>query len=197
MTIPGQTALAWLGRHGPIVIAVGVFAGLLLPPLASLFKPLLVPAIVLPFIIALLRVDWSIVIRQLRQPTRLTIALTWLLLASPVIVFAVTALLPLPEPIVIGLVLTAGCPPLMASPAFALMLGLDAATALTMTIIATILVPFSLPLLALGLLGIELHIDATDLVLRLALVVGGSIMVGIVYWFIYIRKPRVSPFFKT
>jgi len=27
-------------------------------------------------------------------------------------------------------------------------------------------------------------------------IIGGSIMVGMVYWFIYIRKPRVSPLFR-
>ena len=50
----GVAGLSWLGQHGGAVIAVGVFLGLLLPPLASLLRPLLVPAILGPFLIALL-----------------------------------------------------------------------------------------------------------------------------------------------
>jgi hypothetical protein len=68
--VRGFKGLAWLGRHGGAVIAIGVFLGLLVPPLASLFRPLLVPAILTPFLIALLRIDWRRLLGQLGRPTR-------------------------------------------------------------------------------------------------------------------------------
>jgi len=167
--------LTWLGRHGGAVIAIGVFLGLLLPPLASLLRPLLVPAILAPFLIALLRIDWRRLASQLGQPVRTAAALLWLLLLSPVLVHLVLLPFGLPEAIHGGLVLMAAAPPLMASGYLALMLGLDAALAVTLTVVSTALMPFTLPLVGLTLLGVDIDVPLRALMLRLALVVGGSL----------------------
>jgi BASS family bile acid:Na+ symporter len=167
--------LIWLGRHGGAVIAIGVFVGLLAPPLASLLRPLLVPAILAPFLIALLRIDWRQLWGRLGRPAGTAAALLWLLLLSPVLVHLVLVPLGLSEAIHAGLVLMAAAPPLMASGYLALMLGLDAALAVTLTLVSTALMPFTVPFVALYLLGIEIDVPLGDLMLRLALVVGGSL----------------------
>ena len=69
----------------------------------------------------------------------------------------------------------AAAPPLMASGYLALMLGLDAALAVTLTLLSTALMPFTLPLVGLYLLGVEIDVPLGDLMLRLALVVGGTL----------------------
>ena len=166
--------LRWLGRHGGAVIAAGVFAGLL-PPLASLLRPLLVPAILGTFLIALLRIDWRRLRLQLGRPAELTAALLWLLLISPALVHLALIPLGLADAIHSGLVLMAAAPPLMASGYLALLLGLDAALALTLTLVSTALMPFTLPLVGLYLLGVDIDVPLGDLMLRLALVVGGSL----------------------
>lgn len=157
------------------MIAIGVFLGLLLPPLASLLRPLLVPAILAPFLIALLRIDWRRLASQLGRPVRTAAALLWLLLFSPVLVHLVLLPFGLPEAIHGGLVLMAAAPPLMASGYLALMLGLDAALAVTLTVVSTALMPFTLPLVGLTLLGVDIDVPLRALMLRLALVVGGSL----------------------
>ena len=91
--------LTWLGRHGGAVIAIGVFAGLLVPPFASLLRPLLVPAILVPFLIALLRIDWRQLRGRLGRPAEIAAALLWLLLISPALVHLVLVPLALPEAI--------------------------------------------------------------------------------------------------
>ncbi|HEX5080173.1 MAG TPA: hypothetical protein VFV80_13560 [Geminicoccaceae bacterium] len=175
--------LRWLGRHGGAVIAVGVFVGLLLPPLASLLRPLLVPAILGPFLIALLRIDWRRLTRQLRRPAETAAALLWLLLVSPALVHLVLLPIGLPRSIHGGLVLMAAAPPLMASGYLALMLGLDAALAVALTLVSTALMPFTLPLVTLHLLGVDIDVPLADLMLRLALVVGGSLaLAGLLRW---------------
>ena len=116
-----RLGLVWLGRHGSAIIAVGVFLGLVFPPLASLLKPLLIPAIVGPFLIALIRLDWRRLGDYLTRPAPTALALVWLLVLSPLLVHAVVRLLGLPAPIHGGLVLMAAAPPLMASGALALM----------------------------------------------------------------------------
>lgn len=104
-------ALTWLRRHGGALIAIGVFVGLLVPPLASLLRPLLVPAILAPFLIALLRIDWRQLRGRLGRPAATAAALLWLLLLSPALVHLVLVPLALPEAIHSGLVLMAAAPP--------------------------------------------------------------------------------------
>ena len=51
--------LYWIARHGPLLMAVGVLAGLAVPPLAALFHPLLVPTLMLPLTLAYL--NWIVI----------------------------------------------------------------------------------------------------------------------------------------
>ncbi len=168
-----RAGLAWLGRHGTVIIALGVFVGLLVPPLAALLRPLLVPAFVVPFLTALVRLDWMTLGRHTRRPATALLALLWVLVLSPLPVHTVALAAGVPEAIANGLVLMALAPPITASAAFALMIGLDAALAVLVTITATALVPLTLPPLALYLLGLELDIALPAFMARLALFVGG------------------------
>jgi BASS family bile acid:Na+ symporter len=78
-----------------------------------------------------------------------------------------------------AMVLSAACPPIMSAIAFAFMVGLDAALC-TVVVLATIfLVPFTLPPLALLLLGLKLDIDVLSFMARLAAIVGGSLALAL------------------
>lgn len=168
-----RQGLAWLGRNGSRVIALGVFIGLLLPPLAALLRPLLVPAIIGPFLIALLRLDWHQLGRHARGPAAAGASLAWLLLVLPVLVHLAISPLSLPPALHTGMVLMGAAPPLMASANIALMLGLDAALAVFVTVLATALMPFTLPPIALHLLDVTIDIRLGELMARLGLIVGG------------------------
>ena len=153
---------------------MGVFVGLLIPPLAAAMKPLLIPGIIGPFIIALLRLDWQRLIGYLRQPFLTAILLIWLLILAPFAINALLGLLPLAAGLHDSLVLMAAASPLMASASLALIIGLDAPLAVVLTFTATALVPFTLPPIALYLLGIDIDMAIGELTLRLGAVVGGS-----------------------
>lgn len=170
--------LGRLGRHGAAVIAAGVFLGLLLPPLAALLRPLLLPAILLPFVVALLKVDAGRTAVLLRRPGFSALLLLWLLLASPVLVWLVSAAIAMPSELRAALVTNAASAPLMASGALALILGLDVGLALLATVAATALLPLTLPPLALHLAGLGLEIDAWRLAARLAALIGGCFLVA-------------------
>jgi len=172
--------LVWLGRHGSSVIALGVFVGLAIPPFAALLKPLLVPAIVGPFVVALIRLDWRRLTGHLSQPAALALALLWLLVASPLLVHTLAGALALAPALHGAMVLMAAAPPLMASGALALMLRLDVALAVVVTTLATALMPLTVPAIALHLLGIDLDIALETLMLRLGAIVGGSFVAAIV-----------------
>ena len=73
---------AFLGRHATTFMAVGVLAGIAVPPLARLLAPLLVPTLLIPFTLALLRLDWSAVTACRRTPWRVLALLLWLMLSG-------------------------------------------------------------------------------------------------------------------
>ena len=180
-------ALAALGRHGSLILPIGVFIGLLLPPLAALMKPLLIPGIIGPFIIALLRMDWQKLADYARQPSLTMMLLIWLLFVSPFLINALLSWFPLAEGLHDSLVLAAAASPLMASASLALIIGLDAPLAVVLTFAATALVPFTLPPIALHLLGIEIDIAIGELMLRLGLLIGGCFTLA---WLIRRKLPE-------
>ncbi|MEP7205916.1 MAG: hypothetical protein ABI920_03170 [Casimicrobiaceae bacterium] len=169
--------LAWIGRYGPQCMAAGVVIGLVAPPLAATMRPLLIPSLLVPLVFALVRLDWSAVGAYRQQRARVGWLLGWLLLASPLAVFAVSAgLVALGMPVALqqAVVLMAASSPIVSSVAIALMLGLDPVLALVAVLGATALVPFSLPLLASALLGFGLEIALPEFIARLAALVGGA-----------------------
>ncbi len=157
---------------------MGVFAGLLFPTLARFARPFLVPAILVPFIVALLRVDPGRARVLLRRPGDSLLMMAWLLAVSPLLVWLVTLSLELPPGLRSILITTAGCAPVMASGALAVLLELDVAVALLLTAAATLLVPLTLPPVAVGLARLALHVDSWRLALRLSLMIGGCVVLA-------------------
>jgi BASS family bile acid:Na+ symporter len=169
-----------IGRHATKFLGVGVLLGFAVPPLASLARPLLVPALLIPLTIAMVRLDWSAMGAYARRPLFVAAVIVWLLVISPVAMWAVLAPVPMPEALYHALVLMAAASPIISSAAIALLLGLDAALAVVVIVVSTALLPFTLPVLALGLLGLELQIDLPTFMLRLGAMVGGAFAAALV-----------------
>ena len=168
-------SLAFVGRHATKFMAGGVLIGFLVPPLAALAKPLLVPTLVIPLALALIRLDWSAVAASRRRPGLVAALVAWILGASPLVVWAITTpalALGLPAGLREALILMAASSPIVSNVAIALFVGLDAGLAVVAVIFATALVPITLPALALALLGVELTISLPAFMGRLAAVVG-------------------------
>ncbi len=85
----------------------------------------------------------------------------------------------LPAGLVAGLVLMAASAPIMSAPTFALILGLDAAFAIAVVVLNHVLLPFTLPFMALWLLDIELHISLLEFMGRLAFMIGGGFAIAL------------------
>src|SRR5512132_1648283 len=81
----------WIAGHGPLLMAVGVLLGLAVPPLAALLRPLLVPTLMIPLTLALLRLDWHTIAAYRRRKTRVLVIVCWLLGASPLLVWLITS----------------------------------------------------------------------------------------------------------
>ena len=168
--------LDYVGRHATKFLFGGVLVGLAIPPLAALLRPGLVVFLLLPLTLALMRLDWSALHAYAKRPLLTLPAVVFLLLICPLLVFG--ALLPLnlylgfPRPLTEAIVLMAAAPPITGTVAISLILGLDAALAVIVMVVATALVPFTLPPLALWLLDIQVDMSLAEFMGRLALMVG-------------------------
>jgi BASS family bile acid:Na+ symporter len=167
-------AFDFLGQHATLFLAGGVLLGLLLPPLASFFRPMLIPGLLVPLVIALVRLDWGALAAYARRPGLVALITAGLLLASPVLMWAALKVFNLPPPLVQGLTLMAAASPIVSCAAISLILGLDAALAVVVIVVTTALIPITLPTVALWLLGLEIAIDLPTFMLRLVLIVGGA-----------------------
>ena len=173
-------ALDFIARHGALFLAGGVLIGLALPPLAAAARPLLVPALLVPLTIALLRLDWRLLHDYARRPRLVAVATLWLLGVSPLLMWLAVRGMALPPALEQALVLMTASSPVTMCATIALIIGLDAALAVVVIIVTTALVPFTLPALALPLLALELEIDLATFMLRLGWMVGAAFVIALV-----------------
>jgi len=158
-------------------MALGVLCGLALPRLAAWLQPLLVPTLLVPLTLALLRLDWHALPRWRARPLLLALVVGSLLVATPVAVWMATAPLVdlgLPAGLRTALVLMAASSPIVSSVALALILRADATLAAVVVLGATALVPLSLPVVAAALVGVSLTIDLPTFMGRLVGLVGAA-----------------------
>jgi bile acid:Na+ symporter, BASS family len=164
--------LGWSARHGTALLAASIFAGILCAPVAAALRPLVAPAVALLMTLVLLRIDPAQVVAWLRRPLLVFGLSAWVLVACPLIAFGVTRAAGLDGPLGAGLVLGAAACAAVSAPAFARLVGLDAEISLVVSVLTTLLLPFTAPPLALGLLGLDLAITIPGLMLRLLFIVG-------------------------
>jgi len=166
--------LAWMERRSAVLLATGVFVGLISQDLASLCKPVVGPSVFVLLTATILRLDWSQILGRLRAPVRPLLIVGALMVAAPLAMAAIVDLLPVPEFLRGPLVLLASSPPLTSAPAFALLFGLDGPLALVVMVAASLLQPVIQPPIALALVGVKLDVGLVPLMTRLGIFVGGA-----------------------
>ncbi len=161
-----------LGVHARWALPAGVFAGILLPDLAALLRPILAPVVIGSLTAALLRLDWKRIGAALQRPGLALLLAGWQLVLSPMLVWGASVLVGLPPDLHLLLVLQAAAPPIGSAAVFALILGLDGALAAVGTVLATLLLPVTLTPIILLLSETGLRVDLGAFLLRVVLVVG-------------------------
>ncbi len=174
-----------LGRIAPQAMAAGVFVGLLLPPLAELLRPLLVWAVWGLLYLAMLRIGRGDLLDRARRPAFALVLLLWMLIVTPLLMTAALSPIDIRPGLAAAMILTAASSPLFSTPSLGLMFELDGALLLIVLVATTLLVPFSLPLAAASLVGVDLGADPLELMLRLgSLVLSATVAaVGTRRWF--------------
>ena len=158
-------------------MAAGVLLGLVVPPLATLARPLLVPTLLIPLALALVRLDWSAAAAWRHRAGTVALLLVWILAVSPLFVWLIVGALAregFPVPLAHALVLMAASSPIVSNVALALLLRLDAPLAVVVVLAGTALVPLTLPLAAEALVGMSIEMPLAAFMGRLALLVGSA-----------------------
>jgi len=186
ISVPAH-ALAWLGGQGTRAIAALVFIGIALPPLGALLKPFVTEAIFLLLCISFMRIDLGALRAHLRKPGLVLAATAWTTLGVPLISGAACVAVGLdaraPD-LFLAMMLQAVASPMMASPALAAVMGLDATLVLVTLVTSTALVPFTAPLFAHLFFGTVLQLSPLGLGLKLVVILCGSLLVaGAIRWF--------------
>ncbi|MEW6121013.1 MAG: hypothetical protein AB1698_00225 [Pseudomonadota bacterium] len=172
--------LATIGRQGTKAVAASIFVGLALPPLAALAKPVLVPCILCLLGMSFMRTD----LRRMsggRHAFVLIAALVWIMGVLPLVFgFTVNRLLPPSDSgLRLALVMQAAAPPIMSTPAFAALLGIDAALSLAVMLLGLCILPLTAPLFVAYFTDGALALDGAALAGRLALILVGCAGGGI------------------
>lgn len=155
-------AESWLDRRLTWLVASGLVVGVGIPPLAAILKSLLSALIVGVIAIPLLRLLAGFGGRVLLPNAGRLLLLLWYVLGGFLTLWGVSYILPVSQDTLLILLLVGASPPLLASPAFAQMIGLEAHDLAFVGLAGTLLAPLSLPLcLALsGLSGTQLDLLA-------------------------------------
>jgi BASS family bile acid:Na+ symporter len=181
-------ALTWLGGRGTQAIAALVFLGIAVPPLGHMLQPFVTEAIFLLLCVSFMRVNLAALRHHLQRPGIILAATGWTMFAVPSI-FGVGCLaigLDQGSPdVFLGLMLQAVAPPMMAAPALAALMGLDATVALITLVTGTFLAPFTAPFFAHLFLGNVLTLSPLALGLKLfTLLVGSLVVATAVRWIV-------------
>jgi len=174
-------ALAWLGRQGTRAIAALVFIGIAVPPIDALLRPYVTEAIFALLCIAFVRLDPAALRGHLGRPRLVLAATAWTMLVLPGLYGVGGLLLGLgtraPD-LYLALVLQAVASPMMAAPAFAALMGLDATLVLVALVACSALTPLTAPLFAYAFVGAGLTLSPITLGIKLLAILAGSMALG-------------------
>lgn len=173
------TGLSILARFTPQAMVAGVVIGLLAPGLAEYVRPFLTPAVWGLLFVSLLRVDWLDLKAQLKRPVFACGLVFWMLVATPVLMAVLLHFTDFRPGLEAAMVLAAASSSLFSTMPLGLIFGLDSALLLVVLIGGTMLVPLTLPLAALLLLGFDMGADPLVLMARMGVLVSSAVAAAV------------------
>lgn len=172
--------LQYAGRHGALVVILGLITGFAFPALAEAARPLLALAVLIFTFGSFLKLDsGAAAVEWARAPLSLLVA-AWSAIGIPVVTALILSLMRLDAGLAQGVLLWAAVPTSAASVAFAAILGLSPSLALVATVLGTATAPLLLPaLIAISGSGIALAADPLRMCLGLLALLGGAALLAL------------------
>ncbi|PZW41334.1 BASS family bile acid:Na+ symporter [Humitalea rosea] len=160
-------------------MAALLVVGIGLPPLGAVLRPYVTEAVFLLLVVSFARVDLVALRGHLRRPGLVLAAIGWTTIAVPLLYGVGLALMGAPPGLALGLMLHGIASPMMAAPALAALMGLDATLVLISLVGGTMLVPLTAPLFAWIFLGDALPLSPLAMGLKLAAMLLGSLALAL------------------
>ncbi len=167
-----SVALRFFARFAIPVSSAGILVGLFVPDLAAFLRPAMEVFVVILMTLAYSRLEWSGVRTLFEKPLLTVMILLWLLGAVPGLAAAAGLALALPPVLLTAIILNAIAPPITSSVPYCQLLNLDAELALRVTLIATLMIPVTVPASILLLLGVAVDLDPAEFAIRAAVFIG-------------------------
>ena len=186
-----RTLLATVGMQGArgmsIALCVSAFVPVIFPGLGIALRPGLPLMIAIFLVNAFAQLDLSHARKHFTQPLRLLTATGWSMLMIPTLFWAILNVVGrerLDPGFVLALSLQAGAAPIMATPAVALVLGMEVTFPVLLLLTTMSIQPFIAPFLVSWVAGTAVPIDSFVLGRNLLVMVGGSALVaaGLRFW---------------
>ena len=174
-----MAVLRFAARYATIVMAAGIFLGLLFPGLAAAASPILAPTVAAILSLALVRLRGADVLARLSRRWLVALALLWQLIGSAVLIWLVTWPLGLSDGLRTALVVLTAASPIMSSITLALLFRLDAALVSVVVFGATLIVPLTIGPVGVLLMGEAAQIDIFEMMWRMAAIVAGAILIAV------------------
>jgi len=176
------SALALLGRYGTQGFALSIFLGLALPQFSAAARPLLPVTIFCFTTVVFMRADLGVISGLVRRPAKLIAACLWLMTAPALLIGAVLLVIgreALDPGLLLGIALLGAAPPIMSSPAIAILYGFEPSLIIASVIVATLASPIVAPIFVEWLAGAAVPLDRWELTLRLLIFIGGGVVVAV------------------
>ncbi len=170
-----------LSRGMAVMVVVAAAVALKWPEevkaaLPTSYVPWLLGAVMFGMGLSLRGRDFALV---LRRPRDVAIGVAAQYLCMPLLAWALSKALGLPEELALGVVLVGACPGGTASNVIAYLAQGDVALSVTMTACSTLLAPFATPAIVLLLAGKSIDVDAMAMFLSIVKIVIAPIVVGV------------------
>jgi BASS family bile acid:Na+ symporter len=172
-----------ISRYGTRIIAVAVVVGLFVQPLAAVLRPYIGDFVVVMLTVSLLRTDLAALLERVRKPLRVVAGAAFVSVVLPLVVLTAATAWgpPLSAPVVLAVIfLFTVPPPIVSAPALAFLMGLDGTLVLAVMLTSTVAMPVTAPAIASLFVADTLPIGALDLAVRLAGIIGVSVVAATV-----------------
>ena len=175
--------IAWIGKLGTFGVAAGIFLGLVLPELASFFRPWLAWTIFAILALTMARVDLGLLSDIIRKPLRICGTTFVIMVAFPILTGFVLQAIGIwtwwPD-LALAILIMATAPPLLSAPALIYLIGLDGPLAMATLLGCVTITPITVPLIMSWFAGPALSVSTLDLAFQLfTLIAGAALAAGL------------------
>ena len=175
-----RTAFERIARFATWLMAGALVVGYVAQPIAELFRPFILHAMVILLAIAMVRLDFEKLRGYIRRPRVLTAIVIVNLVAAPLMMWLMIQPLNIPKSLEQGLFLMAAAPMISSAIAISTILELDAALAVAAMVTTYAIVPFTLPTLSVWLIGLDLGVSIWEMFVRLFLTIAAPAALALV-----------------